>query len=43
VTRCFAPSASAFGLVNENLAIWTRLGVGLEKSDRGNGVGVANV
>ena len=34
---------TALGLVNENLAIWARLGVGLEKSDRGNGVGVANM
>jgi hypothetical protein len=29
--------------VNENLAIGTRLCVGLEKSDRSNGVGVANM
>ena len=34
---------TALGLVNGNLAIWTRLGVGLEKSDRSDGVGVANV
>ena len=34
---------TALGLVNENLAIWAGFGVVLQKSDRGNGVGVANV
>jgi hypothetical protein len=34
---------TALGLVDENLAIGTRLCVGLEKSDRSNGVGVANM
>jgi hypothetical protein len=34
---------TALRLVNENLAIGTRFGVVLQKSDRSNGVGVANV
>ena len=34
---------TAFGLVNGNLAIWAGFGVVLQKSDRSDGVGVANV
>ena len=34
---------AAFGLVDGNLAIWAWFSVVLQESDRGNGVGVANV
>jgi len=34
---------TTLGLVNENLAIWAGFSVVLQKSDRSNGVGVANV
>ena len=45
--KAFALSAehliTALGLMNENLAIWAWFGVVLQKSDRGDGVGIANV
>ena len=45
--KAFALSAehliTALGLMNENLAIWAWFGVVLQKSERGDGVGVANV
>ena len=40
---CAEHLVAAFGLVNGNLAIWAWFSVVLQKSDRGNGVGVANV
>ena len=40
---CAKHLVAALGLVNGNLAIWAGFSVVLQKSDRRNGVGVANV